>query len=115
MSTSAAVLLIFGASMELAGIVLVGSPDLFPQAQRVSEWLRLRAGRVYERVRRLLGRPVHRTVTGSSAVAIAGGMSARGSVSVASDASMEDKVAFLLRRDEQTQARVDDLTESVTA
>jgi hypothetical protein len=115
MSTSAAVLLVVGASMELAGIVLVGSPDLFPQAQRVSEWLRLRGQRIYERVRRVLGRPVHQTVTGSAGLATAVGLSGRGIVSVAADASLEDKVAFLLRRDEQTQGRLADLAESVSA
>lgn len=101
--------------MELAGIVLVGSPDLFPQAQRFSEWLRLQAGRVYGRVRRLLRRPVHRTVTAGAGVSTAAALSARAIVSVAADASLEDKVAFLLRRDEQTQGRLTDLAVSVSA
>jgi hypothetical protein len=42
-------------------------------------------------------------------------VSARGIVSVAADASLENKVAFLLRRDEQTQGRLDDLTEALQA
>jgi hypothetical protein len=114
-STGAAVLLIVGALVELTGIVLVGSPDLFPQAQRFSEWLRLRGRRVYDRVRRLLGRPVVHTVSAGSSVSTAMGLSARAIVSVAADASLEDKVAFLLRREQQTQERLADLAEGLTA
>jgi hypothetical protein len=114
-STGAAFLLIVGALVELAGIVLVGSPDLFPQAQRVSEWLRLRVRRAYNRVMRLLGRPVVHTVSLGAALSASGGVRARGIVSVAADASVEDKIAFLLRREEQTQGRLDDLTEALQA
>ena len=36
-------------------------------------------------------------------------------MSVAADASLEDKVAFLLRREEQMQTKLDDLAEAVLA
>jgi hypothetical protein len=114
-STGAAVLLIVGALVELTGIVLVGSPDLLPQAQRFSEWLQRRVRRACDRVMRLLGRPVVHTASARLGVSVAGGVSARGIVSVAADASLENKVAFLLRRDEQTQGRLDDLTEALQA
>lgn len=42
-------------------------------------------------------------------------MSGRAVPGVAAGASLEDKVAFLLRRDEQTQGRLDDLVEALEA
>jgi hypothetical protein len=64
---------------------------------------------------RLLGRPVGHTVSLGAAVSGSGGVSARAIVSVAADASLEDKVAFLLRREELTRGRLDDLTEALHA
>jgi hypothetical protein len=115
MNASAGVLYIAGASLELVGIVLVGSPDLFPQAARVSRWLRLRVEVITNRLMRLFGRPRHRTVTARAGVSAAGGLSASGFVSVSESASLDEKVAFLLRRDEENQRRSNALHARVAA
>jgi hypothetical protein len=109
-------LLVIGAALEFAGIVGVAWPDLVPGAQRLSRWLRPRYARAIDRVRRLLH--LRRDVTihaGSGSFAIGTALSARGTVSVSPHASIEDKVAFLLRREEHNQDAVSDLSQRLTA
>jgi hypothetical protein len=45
-TSPAIALFLFGAAFELVGIVLVGSPDLFPAGARFSAWLRQRVNRL---------------------------------------------------------------------
>jgi hypothetical protein len=93
----------------LAGIVLVGSPDIFPQAERFSAWLRASARRLRDRVLRLIGRRRPVVVSGTGAGAMALGGHARGVKSIPEDASLEEKVAYLLMREQETQLNVSDL------
>jgi hypothetical protein len=107
-------LYIAGAVIEVIGIVLVGSPDLFPQARRLSNWTARQYWRVANRLLRLIGRPRHVTVQASAGGAVALGGSIMAVVSVSPEATLEEKVAFLLRRDLETQRGMDRLLGSLT-
>lgn len=115
-----ATLYIAGAVIEFAGIVLVASPDLVPYAQRLSAWLTRQWERVLARLRRLLRRPRHVTAHVSAGGAIAVGGYATVKKSVGEDATLEEKVRFLLTRDEEAQRdmqavdrRVDELQKAI--
>jgi hypothetical protein len=115
MCTTQAALLVVGAAFEFAGIVLVGSPDLFPQAVRVSGWLRLRHRTIVNRLWRLIGRPRAKVVEIglASEINVAASLSAIKSTS--DIGSLEDKVGFLLRRDQEAQRDMNALRERVDA
>src|SRR5215211_821999 len=88
----AAVLFAVGAGIEFVGIVLLGFPDFVPGAVRVSRWLRLRARRAENRLRRMLRRPPRRKVVNLEALAHAratGHLSLK--VSVNPEATVEEK------------------------
>jgi hypothetical protein len=74
--------------------------------------LRRRAPKV--RGSRLRGGPVGKTVTASGALVTAAGMSARGVVST-SATSVEERVEYLLRRDEVVQEKLDLLEHLIRA
>jgi len=113
-SVVAATLLASGAILELGGIVLVGSPDLFPYGRRLSAWLRRRFGWIVNRVRRLIGRPrVHTTGLGRP-VLISRASSVSAVRSIREGAPLEDQVAFLLRRDQEAQRRENELSGRLT-
>jgi len=103
MSVTAIALFVSGGVFELVGIVLVGSPDFFPEAERASRWLRDRWTRFVDRLLVMLGRPRDRVVV--VGVADAFDMSDHASVMKSADpnASLEEKVAFLLQRDQEAQ------------
>ncbi len=91
--------------MQFFGIIALAWPDLIPWKERLSGWLNDAYRRAENRLRRLFRRPP-RTRTISLNVSLA---SARASASAAANvassdgASLEDKVAFLLRRDQNAQ------------
>jgi hypothetical protein len=116
-------LFVSGAAFELLGILLIAAPDLVPGALRLSRWTRTRWRATENRWRRRLGLPLRRSVIRDSGTMTLG-MSVSGSSLVTHDpnASLQGKVDFLLRRDEQTQkamnrlfARVETLEESSVA
>jgi hypothetical protein len=110
------VLFVVGALFEFAGIVLLGFPDFVPGALRLSRWLRPRTRSVVNRLRRLLRLPPRPTfVDLGGAVEIHGVLRGSAMKSVAAGASLEEKVAFLLRRDEEAQGAVNALAERVAA
>jgi hypothetical protein len=111
MSGTAIALFVSGALVELVGIVLLASPDLVPYAQRLSAWLAPRVHRVLRRLRLRSGR----TVFAEAGVIGAGGISAQGIVGIRDDASHEEKVAYLLRRDEATQRLLNEHGERLSA
>lgn len=92
-----------GAAFEFVGIILVGSPDVFPAAARVSAWLRARSLRALDPIRRWIGRPRRHVVEAGAAISAEAALSASGIVSIRDEATLEEKVAFLLRRDEESQ------------
>jgi hypothetical protein len=106
-------LYIAGAFIEFLGIILVGSPDLFPQARRVSGWIGLGYRRVTNRFWRLIGRPRSKIVS----LGLAGEVSTSGSLSAVkvttSVGTIGQKVDFLLRRDEEAQRHVNELRERI--
>lgn len=108
-----ATLFIVGAFFELAGILLVASPDLVPQAERASRWLGARYRRAVNRLRRLIGRPR----TQFHSIGAAGEASAAADLSIrktiSQDASLEEKVDFLLRRDQEAQRDVNEVRKQI--
>lgn len=105
-----------GAGAEFVGIILVASPDLFPEARRLSRWIEPRLRRVENSLRRLVGLPARRRVVyGSAAGAIGFGGSAEGIVGFNPDATLDEKVEFLLRRNEQSQREANVLTRRIDA
>lgn len=98
-------LFVGGGVLELAGIILVGSPDLFPWARRLSAGLRRQGGALEARFLALIGRrrdvAVHAGV--ASAVALGGRVSLLKAPGEA--ATLEEKVDFLVRRDKEAQDR----------
>lgn len=116
MSDTAAALLVVGAVLELFGIVLVASPDLVPGTMRLVRWIRPRWRRVENRVRRLLRLPV-RAITYEDFATVTMKMHASATAEVGIDphASLEDKVAFLLRRHSETERSLNTLAQRLTA
>lgn len=111
-----ATLYIVGAVFELGGIVLVGSPDLIPGAVRAAAWIRTRWRPIENRLRRLLrlrGRPIVVQVSAAGSVGLAGSVTLRKSASA--EATLEQKVAFLLQRDQEAQRDVSELAQRVAA
>lgn len=114
--TDAAIaLLVSGAAFELCGIIAVAWPDLIDPGRRISAWLRNRYEIIRHRLSRLLGRP--RRHTASSGLGVYGltGHAAGLVHGVREDASLEEKVAFLIRRNELTQERMDEVGARLTA
>jgi hypothetical protein len=114
--TGQAVLFAAGACVEFAGIVLLGFPDFVPGALRLSRWLRVRARSVTNRVRRLLGLPPGQTfvsIEAADEISVADRASLM--KSVRPDATIEERVAFLLTRDQEAQRDVNALTARVDA
>jgi hypothetical protein len=106
----ATALLVIGSVFELGGIVALGFPDLLPGALRVSTWLGRQWRRASNRLRRLVGlkpRAVVHTVGLAGAVSLGGNIS--GIVSTSNVGSLEDKVEYLLRRDQDAQRRANEL------
>lgn len=114
--TGQAILFAAGACIEFGGIILLGFPDFLPFADRLSRWLRLRTRQAANRLRRLVGLPPRQTFVNLRA-AVEANAALRGSVmkSVSSDASLEEKVEFLLSRDQEAQSRINVLTDRIEA
>ncbi len=104
MSNWATVLLALGVVSQFIGIVALGWPDFIPWKEHLSRWLTYACQRAENRLRRLFRRPP-RTHTSSLSASFSARASVSGAVTVAvSDgASLEDKVAFLLRQDQKAQ------------
>ena len=102
-----------GAVFEFVGIILVGSPDFFPLADRVSRWLRTRYRRALDRVRRWIGRPRPQVIEVSGAGSIA--MVGRASLvkSVSPEATLEERVASLVTRDQEAQRDMNEVRERI--
>jgi hypothetical protein len=98
-----------GALLEFVGIVLVASPDLFPYAERLSQW----ATPKFDRIRNWLGRPRRLVYNIPTAVSmeLAGRVVAmRG---IGDEAPVDDKLRFLLTRDQEAQRDVQELSHRV--
>lgn len=116
MSGTSATLYGVGAALELIGIILVSSPDLVPGTLRLVRWIRPRWRRIENRIRRLLGLPARGvTYEGSATVRLEMNLSAMGVVGIDPNASLEDKVAFLVRRHSETEQTINKLAQRVTA
>jgi hypothetical protein len=103
-----AALLVVGVISEFAGIVLLGFPDFVPGAIRLSGWLRRQGRRTANRIRRLIGlkpRAVVHNVGAADAVGVS--MSASAVVGT-SETTLEGKVEYLLRRDQDAQRQAND-------
>ncbi len=110
MSTLATILFVGGAISEFAGIVMIAFPDLLPGTRRLSAWLERRARIVANRIRRLLGLPPRRhEVAGSASLTGSGRVRGSGVVGIGLGATIEQKVDFLLRRDQASQEAVNRL------
>jgi hypothetical protein len=112
----------FGGSAELFGLLLVASPELVPILQRVAS-LGRRAWRQVLRLlrkveaafRRLLRRPLPHVVSVGAGGARAGGFPPSGRASVGDEATLEEKVDYLLRRDQDVQDSLERLEGSLAA
>jgi hypothetical protein len=93
--------------------MLVASPDLVPQARGLSQWIgrgyRRGMDRVVSLIRRLFRRPKPHVVEAVGAGGVTFSGSATGVISVDPQASLTDKVDYLLRRDEEIQRGFDGL------
>jgi hypothetical protein len=104
-----ATLYVAGAFFELGGILMIAAPDLVPGALRLSRWANDQWQPIKNRVRRLL-RVAPRVRTFTSTVSGGGQLSGRLSgIKGTSAETLEEKVAFLLRRDREAQSDVNDL------
>lgn len=95
---------IMGAVLDLIGIVLIASPDLVPWAVRMAARLRVLEQSIENRLRRLL-RIGPRGRIASLSATVTGGASVSAVVTrgLSPGASIEQQVAYLLRRDEDAQ------------
>lgn len=107
------VLYIVGALIELSGIVLVASPDLFPGAIRLAAWARPRLRWIENRLRLVLPlqpRSVVHNEHVSGTIQVSGSASAVASTGAS---TLEERLAFLLRRDAEAQQHLNRLVERV--
>jgi uncharacterized protein YjeT (DUF2065 family) len=106
-------LFVAGSFLDATGIFLLLAPDLVPYRDPVSAWLRTTWRRIVERLRalpdRLLRRRRHVFAQSGALIAMAGGVSGKGYVSVGEGASPEEKIAYLLNRDRWAQERISNL------
>jgi hypothetical protein len=108
-------------ALELWGVVLVAWPELAPLLQRLRTVVaRLRdaatvlARRAINWVRLKVGRPRPHTVSVSpGGISAAGGVGARGVISVSPGATDAVKIEYLLRQDRKTQDRFSDVEEKL--
>jgi len=111
-----ATLYIAGAGLELLGIVLVASPDLVPWALRLVRWIRPRWRMIENRLRRLLRLSARGTAYEDSAtVGLNITINSAAEVGFDPKATLEDKVAFLLRRNSESQKEMNALAQRVAA
>lgn len=98
-----------GAVFEFIGIVTIAAPDFFPYALRLGAWSRRRILAVIDLLRRLIGKPRHQVIQvgGIASAATVGGASLIKSVNPA--ATLEERVEFLLARDQEAQRDMNDL------
>ena len=109
-------LYVFGAVFELGGIVMLAAPDWNTYTKRLSGWTQRFFYRLRDRLRRLLRLPRHVTMhAGSGSFTVSGTATASGIVGISADAPIDEKVEFLLRRDEQAQREADKLRGRVEA
>jgi hypothetical protein len=97
-------LYIAGAAFEFGGVMLAVLPDLVPGARRLSLWVAPRWRRLANRLRRMLhlpGRPIVVQVGPAGEVSLAGSASAI--VTVGAGATPDERIEFLLRRDQERQ------------
>ncbi|HEY9456644.1 MAG TPA: hypothetical protein VIQ56_01960 [Gaiella sp.] len=103
-----------GVLVEGLSIAVFAVPDFVPGLRRFVRWLGPRARRAENRARRLLRLPGHpKVVYAQAGVAVAAGMSAKVRVSVSEGATPDEKIAYLLRREQAAQDFADRLSERV--
>jgi hypothetical protein len=110
-------LFIVGGVLEFAGIMAVAWPDLLPYGERLSAWLGRAYRSAYQRtadlMRQFSRRPrgvIVRAPTATLALA-GGGVTRRATVQP--DATYEEKVEYLVKRDQDVQAMFDSLSAHV--
>jgi hypothetical protein len=104
-----AALLVLCVLPKFTGIVLLGFPDFVPGAIRLSALLRTRGRRVANRLRRLVGLEPRATAYGigpATQVSLVGRVSRLVSTS---ETTIEGKVEYLLRCDQDAQRRLNEL------
>ena len=95
-----------GVLVEGLSIAVFAVPDFVPGLRRFVRWLGPRARRAENRARRLLRLPGHpKVVYAQAGVAVAAGMS--------EGATPDEKIAYLLRREQAAQDFADRLSERV--
>lgn len=110
---ASAVLFVLGVVAEFVGIVLLGFPDLLPDAIRLSGWLRRQGRRAANVLRRLARREPRRfVVSADSGAYVTMGAQSSGIVGT-SETTLEGQVAYLLRRDEHAQREANALAARV--
>jgi Phage integrase family len=104
-----AFLYVAGAAVELVGIILVASPDLIPQAERISEWIGVRYRRAENAMRAMVGLPRR---TKNVQLGVLDEINVAESVSLVKSTgakTLEEKVEFLVQRDQEAQREVNEL------
>jgi hypothetical protein len=108
------ILLGVGAVLEFVGIVVLAAPDLVPYRDRLSRWLTPRVLRAVNWLRRLVGLPpIRKVVTAGASVTAAASIRASGVSGHGPYATLEEKVSFLIDRDQQTQRAINTLSNSL--
>jgi hypothetical protein len=105
---------VIGAAVEFSGIVCLAFPDLLPDALRLSRWLGRQGRRWANVLRRLVGRPprgVVHSVSMTAEVNVPGSIEAIVSTSAT---TIEEKVEYLLRRDQNAQREANALAGRVS-
>lgn len=123
MSAEAVALLTVGALLELIGVVALAWPDFLPWKRRTAAWLLGVYARVEVRMRRLLRMPppsLTMQVSGAASISLVS-TGAAVITGPSADASVEEKIAFLLQRDQQAQRlenelarRLNDVSKTMT-
>lgn len=96
-------LYVAGGLLQIAGVLLVASPDIFPFLRRFARWLYPRYVRLENRLRRLVGRarPQRHTIGPADEINLADSLVPV--LSPSKQLSLEETVAWLVRRAENAQ------------
>ena len=115
---TATALLVLGVTAEIVGVMLVAAPDYVPHLVQLARAVRGRTVPLVRRfaafVRRLFRRPRHLTISAEPATLRLTG-SIRGVVSVRDGASIDEKVDYLLRREQHAQEQFDAIDRRISA
>src|SRR2546426_295103 len=104
-------LLVGGAFFEFAGIIVLAFPDAAPYWLQFLQWLRNHTSALRNRIRRLLGWRSSKVIEVQGTAEASSSGRASVLLSISANATLEQKVQYLLNREQEAQHNINALRE----